>query len=163
MKLKKDKEEWQKTTLQNCQKDSGKLWQNVLGWIKWSTSGSPSKLFVNGKLGSSPQVVSETMNEFYISKIKNIQKNLHASNGDPLKYLKLMMENKNVAFSLSPVHPDLVEDILSKLKNSKSCGLDNIDTYILKIIKPLIVPAITHIVFFQYLLQGFLQLGNIPK
>ena len=116
---------------------------------------TPSKLFVNGKLESFPHVVAETMNEIYISKIKNIQKNLPASNGDPLKYLKLMMENKNVAFSFSPVHPDLVEDIVSKLKSSKSCGLDNIDTYILKIIKPLIVPAITHIVNLSILTSRF--------
>ena len=32
------------------------------------------------------------------------------------------------------------------LKNSKSSGLDNMDTYIIKLIRPHIVPAITHIV-----------------
>ena len=31
-------------------------------------------------------------------------------------------------------------------KNSKSCGLDNIDTYILKLIVDDVLPAITHIV-----------------
>ena len=146
IKLKKDKEEWQKITFQNCQHDSGNLWQNVRRWIKWSTSGAPSRLFVNGQLESSPHVLAETMNEFYINKVKNIQENLPTSNGDPLKYLKLMMKNKKTLFSLKPVHPDLIDEIVSKLKNSKSCGIDNIDTYILKIIKPLIIPALTHIV-----------------
>ena len=154
-KLKIDKEEWQKKILQNCQQDSGKLWQNVLGWIKWSTSGAPSRLFVNGKLESSPIVLAETMNEFYISKIKGIQEKLPISTGDPLKHLKLMMKNKNTTFSLSPVHPDLVNEIVSNLKNSKSCGIDNIDTHILKIIKPLIIPALTHIVNLSILTAKF--------
>ena len=35
---------------------------------------------------------------------------------------------------------------LNNLKNSKSCGLDNIDTYIIKLIKHEILPALTHIV-----------------
>ena len=29
--LKKEKEAWQKKTLENCNNDSGKLWKNILG------------------------------------------------------------------------------------------------------------------------------------
>ena len=36
--------------------------------------------------------------------------------------------------------------MITNLKNSKSCGLDNIDTHILKLARPFIVPSITHIV-----------------
>ena len=57
-----------------------------------------------------------------------------------------MMRGRHISFSFLPVHPDLVAEIISGLKNSKSCGLDNIDTYILKLIKPHIVPAVTHII-----------------
>ena len=130
-KLKTDKEDWQKRTLTSCQQDSSKLWGNILSWLKWSNSGAPSKLFINGQLISSPLVLAESMNNFYISKVQTIREDIPKSDGDPLKVLKLMMQNKSSKFSIKPVHPDLVLQILSNLKNSKSSGVDNIDTYIL--------------------------------
>ena len=42
--------------------------------------------------------------------------------------------------------PEAVDKMIVKLKNSKSCGLDNIDTYILKLARTYIVPSITHII-----------------
>ena len=48
--------------------------------------------------------------------------------------------------SLSFVHPDAVRKIILGLKNSKSCGVDNIDTYVLKLMIDDILPAVTHIV-----------------
>ena len=44
------------------------------------------------------------------------------------------------------VSPFVVDKIIKEQKNSKSSGLDNGDTYIIKLIRPYIVPAITHIV-----------------
>ena len=55
------------------------------------------------------------------------------------------MENRTCSFALQPVHPDTVEKIISSLKSTKSCGLDNIDSYIIKLAKDELVPAITHI------------------
>ena len=46
---------------------------------------------------------------------------------------------------LKSVSPLLVDKIIKELNNSKSSGLDNVDTYIIKLIRPYIV-AITHIV-----------------
>ena len=114
--------------------------------MKWSSSGAPTKLYSNGNLETSPKRLANIMNNFYINKIRRIRENLPPINEDPLKKMKLMMENKNSTFSLLPVHPDLVEKIISLLRNSKSSGLDNIDTFILKLIKPEIVPAVTHII-----------------
>ena len=56
------------------------------------------------------------------------------------------MRSRTCSFQLKPVHPDTVEEILSSLKNSKSSGLDTIDTFTLKLAAPYILPAITHIV-----------------
>ena len=48
--------------------------------------------------------------------------------------------------NLEAVHPDTVEKIISNLKCSKSCGMDNINTSIIKLMKAEVIPAITHIV-----------------
>ena len=51
-----------------------------------------------------------------------------------------------IHFEFSAVSPDIVNTIVSKLKNSKSSGLDNIDSYILKLFRKEIVNPLTHIV-----------------
>ena len=53
---------------------------------------------------------------------------------------------RSCSFSLEAVHPDSVEKIISGLSNSSAFGLDNIDTYIVKLIKAEILPAITHVI-----------------
>ena len=57
-----------------------------------------------------------------------------------------MMKDKNATFSFNCVHPETVKKIILDLKNSKSCGVDNIDTYIVKLMVEDVLPAITHIV-----------------
>ena len=56
------------------------------------------------------------------------------------------MENRSCNFSFKCVHPDQIDEIITNLKQSKSCGLDNIDTYIIKLAKHELVPVITHVV-----------------
>ena len=56
------------------------------------------------------------------------------------------MQGRTSSFSLSSVHPGEVDIIIASLSNSSSFGLDMIDTYIIKLIKPEILPALTHII-----------------
>ena len=86
------------------------------------------------------------MNNYFVSKVIKIQENLPPQTDDPLKTLKKVMKNKNTIFSLEAVSPDTVKQIISGLKNSKSSGIDNLDTYVIKLIVDEILPAVTHIV-----------------
>ena len=65
---------------------------------------------------------------------------------DPLKILKHVMRNRKSEFRLKHVHPDQVEAIIAGLKNSNSFGLDEIDTYVIKLVRREILPALTHII-----------------
>ena len=56
------------------------------------------------------------------------------------------MDNKICSIEFSCVHPDEVMKIICQLSNSTAFGLDNIDTYIVKLIKEEITPALTHII-----------------
>ena len=56
------------------------------------------------------------------------------------------MRDRNCHFSIRPVKPEEVLKIVQGLKNSKSTGLDNIDTYILKLVAKDILPALTNII-----------------
>ena len=55
------------------------------------------------------------------------------------------MEGRQCSFSLSKVHPKDVDTIISSLNNTTAFGFDLIDTSIIKLIKPEILPAVTHI------------------
>ena len=52
---------------------------------------------------------------------------------------------------------------MKNLKNSKSCGLDNIDTYILKLTRKFIVPALTHIFNLSISTQTFPKAYKVAK
>ena len=56
------------------------------------------------------------------------------------------MAGRTCSFTLKAVHPDEVDKVISGLNNSTSFGLDLIDTKIIKLIRPVIVPALTHII-----------------
>ena len=86
------------------------------------------------------------MNNFFVSKVQTIRNNLPAPRTDPLDKLKSLMINRTCSFEIHAVHPDQIDKIITNLKNSKSVGLDYIDTFIIKFIKKEIIPAVTHIV-----------------
>jgi hypothetical protein len=48
-------------------------------------------------------------------------------------------------FQFSPFSPASVSKIISNLKKSISCGLNEIDGYIMKLIQQQITPPLTHI------------------
>ena len=93
-----------------------------------------------------PSEIADCQNSYFIDKVKKIRQDLPPQVSDPLAKLKFLMRSRTCSFQLKPVHPDTVEEILSSLKNSKSSGLDTIDTFTLKLAAPYILPAITHIV-----------------
>ena len=107
--LKHDKTQWQKRKLEDCNADPGKLWKNILGWLNWCTSGSPSRLYHAGQIVTSPARLAEIMNNYFVTKIDTIRQGLPGQTDDPLRTLKKFMRNKNSAFSMSCVRPEEVQ------------------------------------------------------
>ena len=120
-KLRKDKIKWQRKKLENCNNDPGKLWKNILGWLNWCSSGSPTKLYHAGQIVTSPARLADIMNNFFVNKIATIQGGLPHPTDDPLRTIQNMMKDRTAVFSLSAVHPDAVKKIMLDLKNSRSC------------------------------------------
>ena len=53
---------------------------------------------------------------------------------------------RECSFSLRPVSPEEVKKIVAGLKNTKSTGMDYINTWVIKLVADDLLPAITHIV-----------------
>ena len=144
--IKTEKIRWEKLKLEQCKSDPGKMWSNVKGLLNWTSVLSPTKLFYNGVIETSPGKLASIMNEFYVDKVITIRENLPSSNKDPLEKLRHLRRNKMSVFSLQTVHPDVISKIIGGLKYSKATGFDFIDSYVLKLVKIEITPALTHII-----------------
>ena len=144
--LKAEKHTWQQKKLLNGISDSRTTWKNVKGWLGWTSGGPPQKLFDGVRMCNKPSEVSSIMNNYFVNKVKTIRRNLPPTFGDPLQIVRQKMQDKDCKFNFQPVHPDNISGIISSLKNTKSCGIDNIDSYVLKLAKFELVPAVTHIV-----------------
>ena len=168
--LKTEKMRNMREKIASCEKekDSGRIWKNIRNYLGWGGStGAPNKLKNNeGQLITSPIQMAELQNNFYVEKVKKLRKQL-PERGDPTKQLRKMMEGRPhprpEGLSLRNVTPAEVDAIVRKLKNSKSCGLDNIDTYILKLTRRFIVPALTQIVNLSISTKTFPQAYKVAK
>ena len=144
--LRTEKHEWQQQKISYLANSSSNTWKSVKKLLGWASGGPPSQLFDGNKMYNKPSQISSIMNNHFVNKVRSIRKNLPPSSGDPFQIIRQNMQNKSCKFQFQSVHPDVVLGILSSLKNTKSCGIDNIDSYVLKIAKFELVPAITHIV-----------------
>ena len=144
--LRREKESWQRIKLQEISGDSRSTWQNIKSWLGWRTGGPPTKLIENGELHSKPKKLANIMNNYFIEKVRNLRNNLPDTPEDPLELTRRIMSNRSSSFQLQPVHPEEIAKIISSLKSTKSCGYDNIDSYVIKLAKVELTPVITHII-----------------
>ena len=163
--LREDKLNWQKNKLTSCEEacETGKIWKNILGWLNWSSSSSPTKLLKDGKLETSPRKIADIQNRYYIDKVHTIRSSMQGHNRDPLELLRQRLGGLQASFSSRAVNPDQVEKIIGKLKNSKTSGLDNLDTYNIKLNKKIIVPSVCHILNLSIMSNEFPTKWKIAK
>ena len=144
--IKRDKKTWEAQQLDSFSSDATNMWRNVKGWMGWKNSGPPTQLFSRGKIVNSPSGLATEMNDFFIHKVQRLLQKLPGPTTDPLENLTRLMETRTCSFSFQPVHPDEVLEIVMRMRNSKSTGLDNIDTASIKLIISDVLPALTHVV-----------------
>ena len=131
----KQKKLWQEKKIQSFGNDTGSVWKNVKTWLGWSSGGSPTRLVDNGSVYNKPKDLCRIMNNYFVNKVRILRENLPRNPGDPLALVRKLMRNRNCSMRLKCVHPDQVLKIISNLKTSSSCGLDSIDSRILKLAK----------------------------
>ena len=144
--LKIEKKNWQGQKLREFGGDSSTVWKNVKNWLGWTTGGPPTKLIKDGYMYTKPMDMARIMNDYFVTKVRNLRNNLVPSPGDPCALIRRLMSNRTCSLKLKCVHPDVVLKIISGMKSSSSCGVDSIDSRILKLAKHQLVPVITHIV-----------------
>ena len=161
--LKAEKDAWQKRKLSMGYENSSTMWKSIKGWLGWTIGGPPKQLFDGFKMCNKPSELSSIMNNHFVNKVKKIRNELPHSPADPLSLTKSLMRNKSCSFQLQAVHPDTILKIITSLRNTKSCGVDNIDSSVLKLAKFELAPAITHIVNLSISTCSFPQQWKVAK
>ena len=103
------------------------------------------------------------MNNFFVNKVRNLRDTIPVNPGDPLQLVRKLMLNRRCSFKLKAVHPEYVLKIISNLKTSSSCGTDEINSFVLKLIKKEITPVITHLINLSITQQEFRFLWKVAK
>ena len=112
---------------------------------------------------TSPARLSGAMNNFFISKVNMLRERIPPTEADPLAKLTELMQDRKCSFSLRPITPEEVLKLITGLKNSKSTGVDFIDTWVVKLAAREILPALTHIVNLSISHSEFPSLWKIAK
>ena len=87
--------------------------------------------------------MAEHFNNFFISIGKNLQETIPPTRKDYAQYLSTPNKSN---FSIKPIKPEEICDIIKTLKNSKSTGPNSIPTKILKIIKKSIATPLSTLI-----------------
>ena len=145
-KSREDKRKWEKMKLDPSENNSTDVWKTVRGWLGWGSAGTPSQLFWEGKLVSSPRGLSTTMNNFFLDKIKRLRSGIPEQTADPLVRTREAMAGRQCSFKLNPVDVSQVLKVIKGMKNSSATGIDYIDTRTVKLVADHLAPVLTHII-----------------
>ena len=144
-KCREDKRRWEREKL-DAKNSSTDIWKTVKGWLGWGILGTPSQLFWEGTLVTTPRGLSTAMNKFFLDKIKRLRNGIPAQTADPLRGLREAMQGRNCSLSLGRVKEDTVLKYIKGLRNSTATGVDYIDTKSIKLVAEEITPALTYVI-----------------
>ena len=130
-KIIKERNNWDKTKLDSSLNSNFDMWKTLESKLGWGTNGPSSKIIHKGTIITSPLRVAQTINEFFIIKVKNLQSSIAPENIDPCYKLREIMKDRKCSFSFHAGTPSEVEKVVKGLKSIRSSGVDHIITYIL--------------------------------
>ena len=158
-----DKTDWEKEKLNDKENTPTEIWSRVKSWLGWGGGGTPTQIFSDGKMVSSPAGLASCMNKFFLDKIKRLRNSIPAVLTDPLSKMKEAMRGRMCTFKLQAVSVEDVLKIIGSLKNSSATGVDYIDTRTIKLSAELIAPALTHIINLSITTNTFPSIWKYAK
>ena len=124
------------------------------GTIKQSP---PDRIFLNGEVITSPVLLANITNKYFIDKIQNIRKSFTWSQVKPLDILSQLIPKNHNNFFLPPITLLETKKIILRLKNSGSTGHDNINNKIIKRLRDDLAPHLMH------LINSIIKTSIIPR
>ena len=129
--LSKDKKVYTKSKLDE-NNDEHEKWETAKEILGWQSKVSPTVLQDRGKTVTSPKEIAESLNFNFLSKVAKIARNIPESTVDPILNYSKLMTNKSCTLTIQPIGIVELRKLVTKLKASRSAGIDGLSTKLLK-------------------------------
>ena len=124
--------------------NSKDLWATAYQVLGKNRSDFPSQMLFGNKLLSKPLQIADAMNKFCVDKIAKLKQEPRNEN-NPLVELKSFLSTRkppDEGFKFKEIDDDEMLKLIKRLKGKKSCGLDWICGYSLKLSAKLLLPEL---------------------
>ena len=98
---------------------------------------------INDKVESSPKILADSFNKFFMTIAENIDKNIIHTNANDKDYLEKFRTN---SFFLKPANEEEVNSIIKQMKKNKAIGPNSIPTKILKMSQHIIAKPLVYLI-----------------
>ena len=156
--IRQEEVKYKKTKVDECQENPSSIWGLAKKYMDWRSPGPPTQLEVEKDkkitLYTKAKQLAQIMNEFFISKVQNIVKNLKNLPTD-LSGCRKVMGDRNLSISLKFVTVRKVRKLLKSLKNKTSSSIDQLDNYAVKLVADHIAAPLHHVITLSIMQQKF--------
>lgn len=130
--------------------NSAKMWGLTYEILGSKSNLSPTQLNIDGRTCSNPKIMANEFNKIFINKVKNLRnKAAHPVIIDPAVRLRQWLDRRNLPipeFTFRKISEEEFQKYIKRLKGNKSSGIDQIDSYLLKLAAPHIKDVLLHII-----------------
>ena len=150
------------------EKDVKSIYRETRKLLKIKSGGPPKTFLKDGRLIRSPLKLAAIQLEFYNNKIQALMRSLPATQGDPLRYLRVALQRWNrsstiQSFEFREVSTLETVEMISKLGNTTACGLDEVDARAIKLVAESLTLPIKHMINVSLLDGKFANKWKIAK
>ena len=151
--LEKDKIEHFKSKFYQENPSVSAVWNNVNDYLntsKRSFSNTPSIIKHNDKIHTSPRDIANAINGAFLKKVSDLNAEVNVNvDIDPKVRLQKFLDKRIdeiPEFEIKKIDKRKLRILLKKRKGNRSCGIDYIDGYSIKLAAPLIEDILLHLV-----------------
>ena len=149
-KLKNEKFNFYTEKLSENQGNVKQLWRTSYQMLGQSKDFSPKKILYNNSIITFPSHLAEAFNEIFVSKVEKVKSKIVGNvNFSPVERLTQWLDKRQMPISNLDLKPINIEDLrryICKLKGGKSSGVDDIDSFSLRLAAPMIENVLLHII-----------------
>ena len=153
-KKKQDEKVYKSGKIDEAMESPAKVWSTAKNFMGWKSTGTPNQLEVDNTLITKATTIATIMNNFFIDKVLLIRRGMRRVPEKLGECLKIMREKK-CSLTVTPVSVETVRKMLQNLKGSKSTGVDELDSYAVKLAAEQIAEPLHHLITLSILQKRF--------
>ena len=129
--MSKDKTEYTKNKLDDKNNDHDK-WETAKEIIGWKNGHNPAIIMYRGQTVTSPIQIANAINHSLLSKVATLVRELPAPTVNPIQNYSKLMNGKSCSFTIQPIGIIKLRKLVSKMKASRSAGIDGLSMKVIK-------------------------------